>query len=85
MQMEGIGHIPMLKIPDYVRYLRKEIYIPFMPLGPIVSDRTSGQDHITAAVGAAYMATLGGGYYQRCYKGGTYWRDTDHPLNFGGY
>lgn len=60
VQMEGIGHIPMLKIPDYVRYLRKEIYIPFMPLGPIVSDRTSGQDHITAAVGAAYMAALGG-------------------------
>lgn len=60
VQMEGIGHIPMLKIPDYVQYLRKEIYIPFMPLGPIVSDRTYGQDHITAAVGAAYMAALGG-------------------------
>lgn len=60
VQMEGIGHIPMLKIPDYVRYLRDEIYIPFMPLGPIVSDRTCGQDHITAAVGAAYLASLGG-------------------------
>lgn len=60
VQMEGIGHIPMLKIPDYVQYLRKEIYIPFMPLGPIVSDRTHGQDHITAAVGAAYMAALRG-------------------------
>lgn len=60
VQMEGIGHISMLKIPDYVQYLRKEIYIPFMPLGPIVSDKTSWQDHITAAVGAAYMAVLGG-------------------------
>lgn len=60
VQMEGLGHIPFLKIPEYVYHLRKDIYIPFMPLGPIVSDRTQGQDHITAAVGASYIAALGG-------------------------
>ena len=31
-----------------------------MPLGPIVSDRTQGYDHITNAVGASYIAGLGG-------------------------
>ena len=31
-----------------------------MPLGPIVSDHTHGQDHITSSVGAAYLASLGG-------------------------
>lgn len=60
VQMEGLGHIPFLKIPEYVCQLRKDSYIPFMPLGPIVSDRTHGQDHITAAVGASYIAALGG-------------------------
>jgi phosphomethylpyrimidine synthase len=60
VQMEGIGHIPFLSIQKYVRLLRKDSYIPFMPLGPIVSDRTQGQDHITAAIGASYMAALGG-------------------------
>ena len=58
--MEGIGHIPLLKIASYVDLLRKGRYVPFMPLGPIVSDFTAGQDHITSAVGASYMATLGG-------------------------
>lgn len=58
--MEGLGHIPFSKIPQYVSLLRKDYYIPFMPLGPIVSDRTIGQDHITSAVGASYIAALGG-------------------------
>lgn len=31
-----------------------------MPLGPIVSDRTQGYDHITNAVGSSYLAALGG-------------------------
>ena len=60
VQMEGIGHIPFFKIPEYVKHLRTDKYIPFMPLGPIVSDRTQGYDHITAAVGASYIGTLGG-------------------------
>lgn len=60
VQMEGLGHIPLSKIPKYVSFLRKDNYIPFMPLGPIVSDRTAGQDHITSAIGASYMASLEG-------------------------
>ena len=58
--MEGIGHIPYQRIPEYVSIIRADTYIPFMPLGPIVSDRTQGYDHITNAVGASYIAGLGG-------------------------
>lgn len=58
--LEGIGHIPINYIKDYVNILRKEIYIPFMPLGPIVSDRTKGNDCVTSAIGATFMASLEG-------------------------
>lgn len=58
--MEGIGHISFHRIPEYCSILRERNYIPFMPLGPIVSDHTHGQDHITSSVGAAYLASLGG-------------------------
>lgn len=57
---EGVGHIPLHKIPQYISELRRDFYIPFMPLGPIVSDRTQGLDHICSAIGASYMALLGG-------------------------
>ena len=58
--MEGIGHISFCKIPEYVSLLRENNYIPFMPLGPMVSDYTFGQDHITSSIGATYIASLGG-------------------------
>ena len=58
--MEGIGHISFNRIPEFCAQLRENGYIPFMPLGPIVSDRTPGQDHITSSIGAAYLASLGG-------------------------
>lgn len=60
VMMEGIGHIAFHKIPAYCSRLREKNYIPFMPLGPIVSDHSHGQDHITNAVGAAYLASIGG-------------------------
>lgn len=57
---EGVGHIPLHEIDNYVGLLRKDTYTPFMPLGPIVSDRTQGLDHICSSIGASYMALLGG-------------------------
>lgn len=60
VMMEGIGHIPFSRIPEYCSILREKAYIPFMPLGPIVSDHTYGQDHITSSIGATYLASLGG-------------------------
>lgn len=60
VMMEGIGHIPINRISEYVSLIRKEQYIPFMPLGPIVSDHTQGYDHITSAIGACTIASLNG-------------------------
>lgn len=58
--MEGIGHTASYRIPEYCSIFREKTYIPFMPLGPIVSDHTYGQDHITSSVGATYLASHGG-------------------------
>lgn len=60
VMMEGIGHIPINRISEYVKLIRKDQYIPFMPLGPIVSDHTQGEDHITSAVGACTIASING-------------------------
>lgn len=54
--LEGIGHASMKQIESYVNIMRQDIYIPFMPLGPIVTDNAHGWDHIVNAVGAAFMA-----------------------------
>ena len=58
--MEGVGHISLRDLKKYVSIIRKDFYIPFMPLGPISTDRAIGWDHISAAIGASYMAMLDG-------------------------
>ena len=58
--MEGIGHISLHDIKKYVQLIRNDFYIPFMPLGPISTDRAIGWDHISAAIGASYLAMLDG-------------------------
>lgn len=60
VQMEGMGHIPFHRISEYISIIRNGRYIPFMPLGPIISDRTAGFDHINAAIGSSYMALKNG-------------------------
>jgi phosphomethylpyrimidine synthase len=58
--MEGVGHITLDRIPEYVRITKGRFKVPFMPLGPIVTDAAVGADHIASAIGAAYMALIGG-------------------------
>lgn len=60
VMQEGLGHISLDKLKPYTEIIRNRRYVPFMPLGPVVSDQTRGLDHITAAIGAAYLASLGG-------------------------
>lgn len=60
VMMEGVGHISLSDIKKYVKLIREDFYIPFMPLGPIPTDRASGWDHVSAAIGASYMAALDG-------------------------
>lgn len=60
VMMEGVGHISMSHLKKYVKLIREDFYIPFMPLGPIPTDRAIGWDHVSAAIGASYMAMLDG-------------------------
>ena len=58
--IEGPGHIPMHKIPEN---MKKEIEAcnnaPFYTLGPLTTDIAPAYDHITSAIGAAIIGSLG--------------------------
>jgi len=58
--MEGMGHAPLHKISEYVKLIKCLHDIPVMPLGPITTDAAVGEDHISSAIGAAFMAYIGG-------------------------
>lgn len=58
--MEGGAHLNLDQIEQYIQQMRSEIYIPFMPLGPIVTDRAIGVDNVSNAIGATFMAYQGG-------------------------
>lgn len=58
VMMEGVGHMTLDKITEYAEMV-KRYRIPFMPLGPITTDAAVGEDHISSAIGSAYMAFLG--------------------------
>lgn len=60
VMMEGVGHISLKDLSQYVQLIREDFYVPFMPLGPIVTDRAIGWDHISAAIGSSHMAFLNG-------------------------
>jgi len=62
VMMEGVGHITLDKLQEYVRIIRSNYNIPYVPLGPIPTDVVGDQDHIAAAIGAAYMSMLGGAH-----------------------
>ncbi|MDE7369178.1 MAG: phosphomethylpyrimidine synthase ThiC [Muribaculaceae bacterium] len=58
--IEGPGHVPMNKIAvNMERQLKSCHEAPFYTLGPITTDIAPGYDHITSAIGAANIATLG--------------------------
>ncbi len=58
--IEGPGHVPMHKIDENMkRQIEKCHAAPFYTLGPIVTDIAPGYDHITSAIGAAQIASLG--------------------------
>jgi phosphomethylpyrimidine synthase len=58
--MEGMGHAPLDKISEYTKLIKQVHDIPVMPLGPITTDAAVGEDHISSAIGAAFMGYLGG-------------------------
>ncbi len=66
VMVEGPGHIPLDQIEANIN-LEKSICdgAPFYVLGPLVTDRGAGHDHIVAAIGGALAAYFGADYL--CY------------------
>ena len=66
VMIEGPGHVPMNQIKAQVQ-LQKQLCdgAPFYVLGPIVTDRAPGYDHITSAIGGALAAWAGADFI--CY------------------
>lgn len=58
--IEGPGHVPMHKIPENMERQKKACHdAPFYTLGPLTTDIAPGYDHITSAIGAAIISSLG--------------------------
>lgn len=56
--VEGPGHSKLSTLKDISNYY-KEIGFPIMPLGPIPTDISIGQDHISSAIGASVLGMFG--------------------------
>jgi phosphomethylpyrimidine synthase len=64
--IEGPGHVPIDQIEKNIK-LEKQIChgAPFYVLGPLVTDVSSGYDHISAAIGGAWASYYGADFL--CY------------------
>lgn len=58
VMVENVGHMPLGKMEEHAKLLRK-FNATIMPLGPIPTDTAVGQDHISAALGAAFLCYHG--------------------------
>ncbi|KAI8466667.1 MAG: ThiC family-domain-containing protein [Monoraphidium minutum] len=57
---EGPGHVPLNKIPENMeKQLEWCSEAPFYTLGPLATDIAPAYDHITSAIGAATIGSLG--------------------------
>jgi phosphomethylpyrimidine synthase len=60
VMIEGPGHVPMHMIKENMdRELELCHEAPFYTLGPLVTDAAPGYDHISSAIGAAFIGWLG--------------------------
>lgn len=58
--IEGPGHVPMNKIVENMKKEQEECnFAPFYTLGPLTTDIAPAYDHITSAIGAAIISSLG--------------------------
>ena len=64
--VEGPGHVPITEVKANMQ-IQKTICdeAPFYVLGPIVTDRAPGYDHITAAIGGSIAGASGADFL--CY------------------
>jgi phosphomethylpyrimidine synthase len=60
VMIEGPGHVPINKIKENMDLQLKYCHeAPFYTLGPLVVDMGAGFDHVTSAIGAALIGSLG--------------------------
>jgi phosphomethylpyrimidine synthase len=60
VMIEGPGHVPMHKIRENMdEQLAKCHEAPFYTLGPLTTDIAPGYDHMTSAIGAAMIGSMG--------------------------
>jgi phosphomethylpyrimidine synthase len=60
VMIEGPGHVPLDKIKENMDLQLQLCHeAPFYTLGPLVTDAAPGYDHITSAIGAAFIGWLG--------------------------
>ncbi len=60
VMIEGPGHVPLDQIQANVQLEKRLCHgAPFYVLGPLVTDRAPGYDHITGAIGGAVAAWAG--------------------------
>jgi phosphomethylpyrimidine synthase len=60
VMIEGPGHVPLDKIKENMELELKICHeAPFYTLGPLVTDAAPGYDHISSAIGAAFIGWLG--------------------------
>ena len=58
--IEGPGHVPLQKIPANMEKQKTVCHeAPFYTLGPLTTDIAPAYDHITSAIGAAVISSLG--------------------------
>ncbi|MFP4522280.1 MAG: phosphomethylpyrimidine synthase ThiC [Fibrobacterota bacterium] len=64
--VEGPGHVPLHDVARNMRLQKEYCHdAPFYVLGPLVTDRAAGHDHIAAAIGGAVAAMEGADFL--CY------------------
>ena len=60
VMIEGPGHVPLNKIKENMDLQLEHCHgAPFYTLGPLVIDMGAGFDHVTSAIGAAVIGSLG--------------------------
>jgi phosphomethylpyrimidine synthase len=60
VMIEGPGHVPIDKIAENMSEQIKHCYeAPFYTLGPLVVDISPGYDHMSSAIGAAIIGSMG--------------------------
>ncbi|MDD5355049.1 MAG: phosphomethylpyrimidine synthase ThiC [Candidatus Omnitrophica bacterium] len=64
--IEGPGHVPINQVEKNIKLEKRICHgAPFYVLGPLVTDVSSGYDHISAAIGGAWASYFGADFL--CY------------------